>query len=82
MTFFVNPDKDSKQNALAQFIDHTGNYHTCQSTCLSYVREDFVDNMEGIYIEEIPHQHLLTPIFAILHNSCSVACLYTDQPFL
>lgn len=54
-SLFNNPEDKVKKNALAQFIDRTGNFHTRQSTCLSCAREDFVDNMEGVYLDEIPN---------------------------
>ncbi|KAG2336078.1 hypothetical protein BDR05DRAFT_978863 [Suillus weaverae] len=61
--FFRNPDEEVKKKALASFIDHTGNTHTLQSSCVSCAREKFVDDLEGIYINQIPNPHLLTPVF-------------------
>ncbi|KAG1875356.1 hypothetical protein C8R48DRAFT_769355 [Suillus tomentosus] len=61
--FLKNPDDDIKKTALAQFIDHTGNTHTRQSSCLSCVREELVDSMDGIYLGKLPNQHLLTPAY-------------------
>ncbi|KAG2337317.1 hypothetical protein BDR05DRAFT_952706 [Suillus weaverae] len=61
--FFRNPDEEVKKKALASFIDHTGNTHSLQSSCVSCAREKFVDDLEGIYINQIPNPHLLTPVF-------------------
>lgn len=61
--FFKDPDEDVKKEALAHFIDRTNNMHTRQSSCLSCAREQFIDEMMGIYIDELPNQHLLTPAF-------------------
>jgi hypothetical protein len=61
--FLSNPSEEVKLQALARFIDRTDNFHTRQLPCMSCAREDFVSNMERVYLDEIPNRHLLTPIF-------------------
>src|ERR1700710_1244176 len=61
--FLKDPSEDIKRQALARFIDRTDNYHTRQLPCMSCAREDFMSNMERVYLDEIPNRHLLTPIF-------------------
>lgn len=61
--FLNNPDETVKEQALARFIDRTGNYRTHQASCISCAQEHFIDEMNHVYLDEIPHRHLLTPVY-------------------
>jgi len=60
--FLRNPSEDIKQQALARFIDHTGNIATKMAICLACARELSVHDVQKVYVDEIPNRYLLTPI--------------------
>jgi hypothetical protein len=57
-----NPSEDVKQLALSSFIDHTGNVATMVAVCLSCARELSAQEVQKVYVDEIPNPYLLTPI--------------------
>ncbi|KAG2754671.1 hypothetical protein P692DRAFT_20650890, partial [Suillus brevipes Sb2] len=60
--FLRNPTEDVKREALASFIDRTGNAATRFATCMSCARELYVEDMQKVFVDELPKRYLLTPI--------------------